>query len=548
MWDQLGQWSLFAARLSALTAHSLHIADTALFYPVMSQQAGVELLKTPSVTNHGTRCDRIDAAMMKTGNLLVRNAVPFEAVDEEVLDRARLEGGELLIPLPGGGIHRLRTVILPSVWIMGEKAFKKLREFSGTGGRIIGLGERLSLIFDGTDVVPARYPADFYTAFFADFPEGTAEDKAFEKAVKAGVKHSRIRVGSRRKKLILREWVRKDGRYFALLHNMSREKLSKVAITCDFSPAVLDLDTLSCSRMPARSFRRDFDYGEILLLTESEEGLPVGCEPPAPSSFWIPGIEKWRITLKNHNALRLNDMNCTYGRIERSFRSEFRIGCIPSALSMALDIDPTAAEAAAGVHPFVENGVVSPRNRCRLKINGKTVPDIRFGTSFDRWICEADIRPFVHVGKNTAELIQHCANVETNGTVPEPFMLFGPFGVRGDAVVPAPEVLRSSRWDETDLKHYSGLIEYTNTIPIPRRYRGKIFGLQLENVYETAELLIDGIFCGSRIMPPWRFSIDPALTTGDALTLTLRIRNTPANRWEEPIPSGFDGPPVFLIR
>lgn len=547
MWDMLGIWSLFTARLSALTAHSRHIADTAMLYPAASQQAGMELLRS-TVFDHGTRCNTVDAAMMKIGNLLVANHIPFEAINDRVLDSAEVSDGELLIPLPDGNVHRLRTVILPSVWVIEESSYRKLLKFAEQGGRIIGTGEKLSLVFTGSEICDALYPAGFYTALFADFTTGTSEDQAFVLAVKEGGKYSKVQLENAVGKVILREFIRKDGQYFALLHNMSREKISQVKISCRFEPAVLDVDTLDCQRVSEKTFYHDFEYGETLLLTEVAEELPVYRQKTISDRYWIPEIKKWQVCLKQPNALKLNNMTCSYSGIERSFKADFCIKSMPSTLGIALDIDPTEMEAVSGEHPFFENGMVFPRNRCRVKINGSAVHNIGFGTSFDHWIYEADILPLVKNGRNTIELIQHCAYFETNNSVPEPFMLTGNFGVQDDALVSAPEWIEDTRWDNTVLKHYSGLLEYSAKITIPPEFRGRITGLELEKVCETAEVIVNGVHCGKKIMPPWNFDIAPDLTENGELSLRLLIRNTPANRWEEVIPSGFDGPVRLIVK
>ena len=65
---------------------------------------------------------------------------------------------------------------------------------------------------------------------------------------------------------------------------------------------------------------------------------------------------------------------------------------------------------------------------------------------------------------------------------------------------------------------------------------------------ETAEVIVNGVHCGKKIMPPWKFDIAPDLTENGELSLRLMIRNTPANRWEEVIPSGFEGPVRLIVK
>ena len=329
---------------------------------------------------------------------------------------------------------------------------------------------------------------------------------------------------------------------------MSREKLSQVKITCDFMPTILDIDTLECKAVLEKSFCKDFEYGETLVLTETSETIPIYKFESSKETYWIANIEKWHVQMNNLNTIRLNEMTCSYSGIQRIYQSNFYIESIPSTLKIALDIDPTESEAIYGQHPFYENGLSVPRNRCQLKVNEEDVKNISFGENFDHWIYEADILPFIKKGKNTIKMVQHCAYFETNNSVPEAFMLTGNFGVKNNKIILAPNTVLTTRWDETEIKNYSGKLEYFTKIAIPTEYRGKIFAVEFDNVYETIEVVINNVNLGIRTMAPWKFEIDPKLTLEKEFFLQLFICNTPANCWEQPVASGFDGTIKFCIK
>ena len=145
-------------------------------------------------------------------------------------------------------------------------------------------------------------------------------------------------------------------------------------------------------------------------------------------------------------------------------------------------------------------------------------------------------------------MVQHCAYFETNNSVPEAFMLTGNFGVKNNKIILAPNTVLTTRWDETEIKNYSGKLEYFTKIAIPTEYRGKIFAVEFDNVYETIEVVINNVNLGIRTMAPWKFEIDPKLTLEEELFLQLFICNTPANCWEQPVASGFDGTIKFFVK
>ena len=542
LWEEFDYWSLFAARLSALTAHGLHIAETALLYPVLSQQGGLKL-----GPDTGERCLRIDKAMRRSADLLLSAAVPFEIVDEKIIRQAEIKDGELLISLPSGKIHYLRTVILPSVWLLEEKTAEKLAAFARLGGRIILLEEKPVNIFDGEKISSFVLPKDFAAGIFEDFNSG-ASDQNFLLLVQSGLSRSRIHLANTGGKILLREWFRPDGQYFALLQNQSTETLKDVQISCDFDPVILDIDTLEMFRAPGKVIQKDFTYGETFILTQTDGKLPLLPEKKKILSVFPLKIKEWQTTLYSPNAWRLPEMTCSGNAATRTFKTTFEIAQLPRSLGIALDVDPTEAELRSQVHPFIGNGPVHPRHRCVVRINGQRVENISYGKNFDRHICEADILPLVREGKNTIELEQCHARFETTRSIPEPFMLTGDFGVRENKIVPAPETLPECRWDHSVLQHYSGKIRFTAQFSLPPHLRGKICALQLQEVHEFCSLHINGVFCGKRLMAPWLFEFDPALTDQEEISLSFTCVNTPANRWEEPIASGISGEILLLCK
>lgn len=540
MWEKFGDWSLFAARISALTAYSKHIADTALFYPVTAQQGALEL--GPAC---GKRCAVIDKAMHRTADLLIANAVPFEVIDKRILASAEVSGGVLRIALPSGKTHTLKTLILPSVWLAEKETADKLTEFARSGGRVIALEETLSAVFTGNAVLPFAPEDDFYSCICSDFNSGK-DDEKFLAAVKEGMHSSRVKISGACGKIMLREFERPDGQYFAMIQNFSCDTVENVSITCDFDPVILDIDTLKFYRPSSRNICRKFTYGETFLLTECAGDFPFPV-PEKNSALWGPEIAAWQIRLTDKNTLRLKDMTCSYGMSRRVFSADFEIEELPGTLDLLLDIDPTEIEARAGVYPFTgKNGPVYPRDRCIVRVNGVRVENIVPGSFLDSRICTADILSLVRKGRNTVELDQVCYRFETAVSVPDAFILAGDFGICDNKITQCPRSLPALLWDKSSIANYSGTVEFTAGIPLPPEKRGRIVGIEFDDVHENCSVWINDRFCGSRIMAPWRFEFDKELSDCEKMTLKICCTNTPANRWQEPVKSGISGSIKFL--
>ncbi len=523
LWEFFDRWSVYTARICALSAFSVHCAETAIFYPATSQQASIELANP--FPDHGERCNRMDDTGRYAAETLFTHGIGFEILDESLIIQAEISDGAFQIRLPNGLLHPIRTLILPSVWIVNRTTYDKLCAFSKAGGLLIAFGEKLSAVFDNPPAVQEiRLEKNFYVRHY----EADPDEADFITLIRKNRKLSRITLEDTQGKIAVKEWI-KDGHYFAMLHNFTRDRLENVRIQCAFSPASIDPDTLETARKHP-SFTHTFEYGETLLLTEG--GMePEHITSSSPAEF-SPVVREWKITLENPNTFRLKEGRCIFEKDARHWFYEFEIAEMPSALGIALDLEPTWTELQKGLHPFsgrYENTQFITRVKCL--VNGKAVTGIGFGKHFDRWIYEGDISPLANPGRNRLELIQPHTLSDANA-VPEPPMLFGNFGVCNSVLVAVPETLSRLQWNGTELASYSGAIRFSANVVLPDVLRGNELLLNFDDSREIAELFVDGVCCGVRVMPPWKFTVPKNLTRDAELKLSLRILNTPANRWK----------------
>lgn len=543
MWEFFDRWTLWNGRIASLTACSQHIAETAIFYPVSAQQASIEL-GDPSYLRHGEVCDKIDLSFRTAAELLLKNAVPYEIIDENLLERSRICGDEMILPLPDGTEHFLRTLILPSAWIVGKKAFDKLKHFSHSGGLLIILNDPVSAVFDQHEIRAVK--ADLLSFRQFEFHEQPMLEKSeLIATVCANLRRSAITIRNSQEKLILREWEKAGTRY-ALIHNFTRDRIPSVQIHCSFKHGITEikLDEVSGEGIEAnenQTFCRDFQYGETLLLADIKS--PVNKAKPVKLIHTQEIRGPWHVELEGPNALRITEYRCV-AKNKRHWLYEFNMAEISGNVGIALDLDPSPAELRRGIFPFlVRKYNCQAMARVECLVNGNLVDGISFGQDFDRWIYQGDISKFVKKGYNAVELIQSDSDYDGN-SVPDPIMITGHFGIQNGMIVPAPETLPSLRWDTTTLADYSGAIWFRKTLRLEKSSLGRELLLSLGKVREIAQVFIDGNLCGTRFMPPFDFKLPPMKKNG--FELGIRVMNTPFNRWNNPCLSGIENDVIIL--
>ena len=549
MWENFDRWSIWTGRICSLTAFSEHVAETAIFYSVLAQQASIELGNTGRYGAHGERCDRIDRASRAAAECLLAGAIGYEMIDESLVSSAEIVDGELLIRRPNGTQHAIRTLIMPSAWVVRSATFDKLKRFRQSGGVIIALNEKLSRIFDGVQLVDIDPGEDFYTRTYAVESISDLARADFKTVIIANLRRSQIDVRDSTGRVVVREWI-SEGRSFVMLHNTARDRVENVQLHCRFAtvPVSLDLDRVVAEQLPWRGsmgdyqIDYDFDGGESLILTMADSDVAERAVTRTDADFQLEAGE-WNVELESPNTLRLPEWQVSENG--HRWATEFEIDELPGQLGIALDLEPTDSELRKGIHPFSDfwcciGGNMVNQSRVKCLVNGRPVSDIRFGTHFDRWIYEGEVGSLVVHGRNTVEILKPTSLLESNA-VPDPVILFGRFGVRNGAIVSVPKTLATLRWDNTELANYSGAICFRRSLKLPESLRGKPLRLDFECVNEIVQVSINGKDCGTRVMPPWKFEIPAELSGTDIMALEIRLTNTPSNRWKEPRISGIVG-------
>jgi uncharacterized Zn-binding protein involved in type VI secretion len=118
-----------------------------------------------------------------------------------------------------------------------------------------------------------------------------------------------------------------------------------------------------------------------------------------------------------------------------------------------------------------------------------------------------------------------------------------------------PGTIPLGSWDELGLPHYAGGVRYTVRVQLPEK-GGAHAVLDLGRVRGSAEVLVNGKPCGTRIWHPYRFDITDAVKAGEN-EISMRVLNTlgphfadghpGAGVYENQTQSGIFGP-VSVLR
>ena len=142
-WPYFHYYADYTRRLSYMNSESRHATNVLLYYPILSMWANSE----PAFSAN-TPYDRIGQPEVWKNltitindyytRLILRLADrqwDYNIADDDYLDRARIEGKELVI-----GPQRFQAVILPPISTLSRTTLKKIQQFYQAGGTVLGIG------------------------------------------------------------------------------------------------------------------------------------------------------------------------------------------------------------------------------------------------------------------------------------------------------------------------------------------------------------------------------------------------------------------------
>ena len=399
IWEHYREWTDYTARICQLTAGGERLSQTALLYPLLSQQANLELVaSTTGKKECGKICDRIDMTYRAAGNFLLENGIQYEILVETYLQQATIDGDRLVLRAAGGKHTSFRVLVLPNVSVLEKETVIKLRKWRENGGRVVVLNDAPMMSFCPEDSMVERidsaFTADIAISFTQEF-ELIEQYEILANFINAHTSKN-VYICNGKGKIVAKEW-RKDGIDFCLLHNISRNDMRNVGIRFAGAnrPYMLDVESVAYADIFDRNqdgytATYDFSAAESIIVVA---GVNPQCE--ARRTSLVGDMQsmtlgaQWNISLHKPNALPLNTCHSVIEMNTQVSVYKFNITEIPEEMGIALDEEMLDQELVLGKF-FTE--------RFSCYVNGHAIEEFVPGSIFDYWMYEADISPFLRAG------------------------------------------------------------------------------------------------------------------------------------------------------
>lgn len=190
-----------------------------------------------------------------------------------------------------------------------------------------------------------------------------------------------------------------------------------------------------------------------------------------------------------------------------------------------------------------------------LYVNGTLVEPTRQG-DLDGQFLSADVADWIREGENEVVLVADYRPVRQvrpdqqqrtwGDLVPEPARLRGNFQVmerekQRSLGRDEPRLLPAGTWTQQGYPHYSGTMEYRQEFHLTESEAKACWTLRLEQVWNVAEVVLNGAEVGQRAWSPWEFDLTAQIRPGTN-HLAVRVTNTALNALlGESRPSGLSG-------
>lgn len=169
--------------------------------------------------------------------------------------------------------------------------------------------------------------------------------------------------------------------------------------------------------------------------------------------------------------------------------------------------------------------------------NRKPLSPLSLRKRYDPYNCEARIDSLVKEGRNFIFMVQRLSCSDDLALPYDALRLFGDFHAEFPygRSVPAKLSARPGEYEcgtpihpaQIGHAHYGGLISYQTSFDL--HSRPPRAGIRFEHVYESAELLVNGIHAGILWKPPYFLEISPSLLQVGKNELSLICSTSPAN-------------------
>lgn len=544
-WPHYRHLADYAARLSVLNTYTAAADGLALLDPSRTLWA---LSADPLhgfcyMGNDDTERAALEntlAAWRRIGKTLLFAQLNYQTLDEEILAAARVQGDALCV-----GRARYRAVILPPLDAMDAPALARLREFSASGGMVIGLLP---------SALPAELPAAHWIA-----QEDTESLLALAARAADLPVHTKAAPEVCRS-LITAHRLAPDGKHFVFLANQgtlpAAVRLVPQPHTAPIHPQRWDLEAGTVTPLPVQNGALPLTLAPLEsalicldggaapavlsapqqeLVFDTSSGCLIQAEGPnvlrlGAFSLSLDGTHRQSVTvptleeqLVQTSLLRPQDLCWTkrFGTprqlavrypLSVLYHTQFSVHVLPPCAALVLDAE-------------------SLRGAWTMRLNGHSLTEKDFTVTpyYDTANQACDVAALLRPGENDLEIFLTAQ--DGSGGLCAPLFLYGNFGVRGNAITSLPK--RGGYGVPTrGFPYYAGTLCFTRTLTVQRVCDTLVkcdFG---DTRRDCMELLVNGRSVGVRAFAPYTWQVPAPVLRAGRNRFSLRVTGTLAPLFE----------------
>ncbi|WP_379146157.1 glycosyl hydrolase [Paenibacillus sp. sgz500992] len=560
-WDHYKAFADYIARLSFMGSIGHHNARILLLSPVHTVYQemfdnGRAELKPASDVLHALLSDR-----------LIRNQLDYDYADDSQIQSSFAEQGHLTFTKSQ---EKYRAVILPRMKVMSVASAAKLNKFVDQGGLLIAIGEVPSDSFNQTDdpelnkylnpLFPQSGEEEWHVygqgkTLLLSEPKVTADDARYLceqlrqfPGVDQVTERWFIPETEKERVIVTCRWV--EGEQYFWMMNWSEETAEIQCLTQPMERVeewkLENGERILLTQRESNEFRLVPGELRIVRIVNSDPGKMLEGLYSLEKTILLPSswgfkledpnvkvLDRWEVTFND----RESRMNAVMPGQTNTYRTRLMIDASAIGKEIRLVTDD--------IDQYVPShiGFLSRRRSVEIYINGHRLPALETAGWQDPFFKSVNLTPYVHAGENLIELLT-ISLLEPMIRVASPLFLIGDFALNEEGVLIASPQPITGYWSEQGYPHLSGRAVYMQNFmmsDIRVDEAQQQIELELEDVRESASVLINGQFVGTCLWPPYRWDITKAMRPG-LNEIRIQVANTLANLYgKEVLPSGLSG-------
>jgi len=543
-WEHFSAFSSYVTRLSEELSEGRHEAPLLLYYPEEAFMA----LSQPQSADSSEENTKLREELGLIVHLLLIKGYDFDLVDAETLLKVRIQDGKMRL-----ADESYSAIVLPGGRLRADSA-AALKALETGGGGVVSLQEEISILGEKER---ARF-------------QKTANRASIVEVLSSFCRPLFKAEGD----LICHQRNTSHGRKIFLVNNGSRSFSGPVELDFEGPYEFLDLQSGVVHTAPL-PLHIELEPGRGTIIRQKRISLPHHSPRSLPR--WQPLMDiscGWSAKACSDNCLILSKFSVhpfqdgkagieAYNMHE--LLSGHRVDLLAPEIvhawrSLARQTYFTASVECAGemapIYLVRDSQLGAPADSSvsesfRFFVNHKEVRPFESYRRYDPFNLQTDLEGYLHPGRNFITFSQTLP-VDwplEKGMPYDAVRLFGdfhvefPFGSGSPASLhPRPKTYAVNTGQspgQLGHPHYGGIFSYTRNChlkEVPSR-----LALRMDQLFETAEIRVNGIAAGILWQPPYLIELDPSLWKGGHNVIEIRCSTSPSNYLQ-----GLNRPAGFL--